>query len=87
MQAFTGNRLCAVAQPEVGLTPANLLERLLDPAVRVGSSTPKADPSGDYTWMMFERADKLHPGAFNTLSAKAMQLVRWPQLERRRREA
>ena len=78
MQVFAGNKLCALAQPGLGLTQANLLERLLDPAVRVGSSTPKADPSGDYTWMMFERAGKVKPGAFETLSSKAMQLVGGP---------
>jgi hypothetical protein len=27
---------------------ANLLERMLDPNVKLGTSTPKADPSGDY---------------------------------------
>ncbi|HEY4375174.1 MAG TPA: molybdate ABC transporter substrate-binding protein [Burkholderiales bacterium] len=78
MQVFTGNQLCALAQPEVGLTTANLLDKLLDPKVRMGSSTPKADPSGDYTWVMFERAGKLKPGAFETLSQKAMQLVGGP---------
>lgn len=44
----------------------------------VESSTPKADPSGDYTWAMFERADKLRPGAFQTLSGKALQRVGGP---------
>jgi molybdenum ABC transporter molybdate-binding protein len=78
MRVFTGNRLCAIAQPELGLTSANLLDKLLDPAVRIASSTPKADPSGDYTWAMFERAGKLKRGAFETLSAKAMQLVGGP---------
>jgi molybdenum ABC transporter molybdate-binding protein len=78
MRAFTGNRLCAIAQPELGLTSANMLDKLLDPAVRVASSTPKADPSGDYTWEMFERAEKIKPGAFKTLSTKAMQLVGGP---------
>ena len=78
MRAFAGNRLCALAQPQVGLTQANLLERLLDPSVRMGTSTPQADPSGDYTWMMFGRAEKLRPGAFATLSGKALQLVGGP---------
>jgi len=50
---FTRNTLCAVALPRVGLTTANLLDRLLDPGVKLGTSTPKADPAGDYTWAMF----------------------------------
>jgi molybdenum ABC transporter molybdate-binding protein len=78
MRAFTGNSLCAIAQPELNLTTVNLLDKLLDPAVKMASSTPKADPSGDYTWAMFERADKLKPGAFKALSGKAMQLVGGP---------
>src|SRR3984893_11666141 len=50
---FTRNTLCGVAVPKVGLTAENFLDRLLDPAVRIGTSTPKADPAGDYTWLMF----------------------------------
>jgi molybdenum ABC transporter molybdate-binding protein len=72
---FTRNRLCGLAAPGIDVTTGNLLDVLLDPKVRVGSSTPKNDPSGDYAWEMFEKADKLHSGAFKTLSAKALQLV------------
>jgi hypothetical protein len=43
---FTRNTLCGVAVPKVGLTTANFLERLLDPSVKLGTSTPKADPAG-----------------------------------------
>src|SRR5215470_947241 len=72
---FTRNRLCALGSPEVNVATANLLDVLLDPKVRVGSSTPKNDPSGDYTWAMFEKAEKLRSGAFATLSGKALKLV------------
>lgn len=72
---FTRNALCAMALPEVGLTTANLVDKLLDPAVKIATSTPKADPGGDYTWMMFERVERVRPGAFKTLDAKAQQLV------------
>src|SRR5215468_8986840 len=44
---FTRNRVCAVARSAVGLTATNMLDRLLDPAVRLATSTPGADPSGD----------------------------------------
>lgn len=69
------NRLCAKALPAFGLTTDNLLEKLLDPATGLGTSTPKADPGGDYTWLMFARAEKIHPGAQAMLQAKAQQLV------------
>ncbi len=73
--AFTRNRLCALAAPAVEVTTANLLDVLLDPKVRVGSSTPKNDPSGDYTWEMFEKAEKIRPGAYAVLDRKALKLV------------
>jgi molybdate transport system substrate-binding protein len=75
---FTRNTLCGIAVPRVGLTPANFLDRLLDPAVTLGTSTPKADPSGDYTWTMFRRADGKRPGSFQILSSKAQQIVGGP---------
>jgi hypothetical protein len=71
---FTRNRLCAIARTAVGLTAANMLDRLLDPAVRLATSTPGADPSGDYAWAVFARAEALHPGARGALEAKALVL-------------
>jgi len=79
---FTGNRLCAMAKPELGLTTGNVLDKALDPAVRLGTSTPKADPSGDYTWQAFAKAESLRPGAEATLQAKARQLVGGPNSEK-----
>ncbi len=72
---FTRNQLCALARPAIGLTPANMLDRLLDPAVRIATSTPGADPGGDYAWAVFARAEALHPGARAALEAKAQPLV------------
>jgi ABC-type molybdate transport system substrate-binding protein len=72
---FTRNRLCALARDAVGLTPDNMLDRLLDPKVRLATSTPGADPGGDYAWASFSRADEVHPGARAILEAKAMKLV------------
>jgi ABC-type molybdate transport system substrate-binding protein len=75
---FARNQLCALAQPDVEASPANLLDVLLDPAVRLGTSTPKADPSGDYAWQVFEKAEAPRPGSFATLDAKALQLTGGP---------
>jgi len=72
---FARNRLCVSALHEVGLTRANMLSRLLDPKVRIGTSTPKADPGGDYARLLFERADGVKPGATAILLAKAEQIV------------
>jgi molybdate transport system substrate-binding protein len=75
---FTRNTLCGISVPQVGLTTANFLDRLLDPAVKLGTSTPKADPAGDYTWAMFRRADAIRPGSYAILSGKAQQIVGGP---------
>lgn len=64
---FAYNDLCIVSRPELGLTDANLLDVLKKPTVRLGTSTPVSDPMGDYTWQFFRNADKVVPGAFNTL--------------------
>lgn len=72
---FTRNALCALAAPQVEATPRTLLATLLRPDVRVGTSTPGADPSGDYAWALFRKADALQAGAFATLSGKALQLT------------
>jgi ABC-type molybdate transport system substrate-binding protein len=72
---FARNRLCALAAPGVDVTSENLLDRMLDPKVKLGTSTPKADPSGDYAWQLFEKAEKLRPGAFVALDAKALKLT------------
>jgi len=76
---FARNALCALAAPGIAVTSDTLVERMLDPGVKVGTSTPKADPSGDYAWMMFERIEEAgRPGAFKTLSEKARQLTGGP---------
>src|SRR5262245_23853879 len=46
---FAYNRLCALASSKVSVSEATLLDRILDPAVKLGMSTPLSDPSGDYT--------------------------------------
>ena len=68
---FARNRLCGYARPSVVLTTENFLAKALDPGVKLGTSTPKADPGGDYTWEMFHKADSQSPGAFAALDAKA----------------
>jgi len=72
---FARNRLCALIARHVDVTTDSLLDRMLDPAIKLGTSTPKADPSGDYAWQLFEKAEALRPGAYATLSAKALQLT------------
>ena len=69
------NTLCVLARKDVGLTADNMLNRLLDPAVSIGTSTPGNDPGGDYARAVFAKADSIQPGARSILVGKARQLV------------
>ena len=68
---FARNRLCALARPGVAVDTATLLDRMLDPTVKLGTSTPRA-------WEVFRKADKLRPGAFAALERKVLKLVGGP---------
>jgi ABC-type molybdate transport system substrate-binding protein len=75
---FARNRLCALVRPDLAVTQASILDRMLDPQIRVGTSTPTADPSGDYAWQLFGKADKIRPGAYAILDKKTLQLTGGP---------
>ncbi|MBI1676519.1 molybdate ABC transporter substrate-binding protein [Shewanella oncorhynchi] len=79
VQMFARNQLCAVAQDTVQVTSATLLDTLLDPKVKVGTSTPKADPAGDYAWAVFAKAEVVKPNAKAALETKALQLTGGPE--------
>lgn len=72
---FVRNALCLLTQPEVAIEPSGMLDTLLKPQIRLGTSTPVADPSGDYTWALFRKAETVKPGAFALLDAKALKLT------------
>jgi molybdate transport system substrate-binding protein len=72
---FARNRLCGLVRSGLTVDPATLLDRMLDPAIRLATSTPRNDPAGDYAWGVFREAEHLRPGAFATLERKALQLV------------
>ncbi len=74
-QVFTRNSLCALTAANIEATPSRLLATMLRADVRVGTSTPKADPSGDYAWALFRKADAVQPGAYAALDAKALKLT------------
>lgn len=79
VRAFARNTLCGLAAPGFSLHGRSLAQRLLDADVRVGTSTPKADPSGDYAFQLFERIEATGAaGASAALKAKALQLTGGP---------
>lgn len=72
---FARNQLCAIAHDSVGVTPETLLDRMPAPGVRVGTSTPKADPSGEYAFALFGKAEAIRAGVKAALEAKALKLT------------
>src|SRR5262249_51145332 len=46
---FARNKLCALVKPGLAVDNVTLLDRMLDPGVKLGTSTPKADPSSAQT--------------------------------------
>src|SRR5262245_4624642 len=72
---FARNKLCALVKPGLAVDSASLLKHMLDPGVKLGTSTPKADPSGDYAFEVFRKAEAITPGAQAVLEKKALQLT------------
>jgi ABC-type molybdate transport system substrate-binding protein len=75
---FAHNHLCAILRPGLKATPASLLTTLLNPSIKVGTSTPVGDPAGDYAWVLFKKADAVRPGSRATLEAKAVKIGNQP---------
>ncbi len=75
---FARNHLCAILRPGLTATAATLLATLLDPSVKLATSTPKSDPGGDYAWAMFQKADAERPGSRATLEGKALKIGNVP---------
>ncbi len=75
---FARNRLCAIARPGLSVTPGTVLRTMLAPGTKLGTSTPRNDPAGDYAWQVFAKADLVQPGAGAALDAKALKLTGAP---------
>ena len=80
---FARNKLCALVKPGLAVNSASLLDRMLDPGIKLGTSTPKADPSGDYAFEVFRKAEAIKPGAQAALENKALQLTGAPAARHR----
>jgi ABC-type molybdate transport system substrate-binding protein len=78
VRVFARNRLCALVRADLGVTTETLLARMLDPAFKLGTSTPGADPSGDYAHELFAKAEGVRAGARTALAAKALALTGSP---------
>ncbi|OIQ49560.1 molybdate ABC transporter periplasmic molybdate-binding protein [Pseudodesulfovibrio hydrargyri] len=68
------NRLCLFGREEI-LAEGDALRAMLDPDSRLGTSTPGADPGGDYALAVFDRAETIRPGSRDMLRDRARALV------------
>jgi len=69
---FARNHLCAILRPGLHATSNTLLATLLNPAIKVGTSSPSNDPGGAYAWAIFKKAEAVRIGSRATLEAKAL---------------
>nr|MDZ8016449.1 substrate-binding domain-containing protein [Nostoc sp. ZfuVER08] len=74
VKTFARNPIYAIATPGVSLTTENLLDKFLDPNIKLGISKPVSDPLGDYGIEVFRKADQIRPGSFAELNGKAVIL-------------
>lgn len=90
VHCFARNSLCVLTRMDVDVTAANVLDRLLDPTLRVAISTPTSDPSGDYALQLFGKVGA-QGGRFRDaevrLQAKALRLTGGGRIRRGRRRA
>lgn len=73
--SFARNEICAVVRRDLGIDTAGLIDAMLDPALMLATSTPVADPSGDYAQEVFARVDRMRPGMGKALAVKAHPLL------------
>jgi len=70
---FAFNRLNLTARKTALTENADWLSLLANPSLRLGTSTPGCDPSGDYTFELLARIEADYPDV--TLTARAHRLV------------
>jgi len=75
---FARNQMCVAADKSRQLTQANLLDEMLSDTIKLATSTPGADPGGDYALLVFKKAEAIHPGAGKVLTDKALHLLGGP---------
>ena len=75
MQPFIANQLCLTVRNTPETQGADWLSLLSNPHLIIGMSTPGCDPSGDYTWQLFDNIAPLLPSSAVTLKQRARQLV------------
>ena len=74
-RTFAFNRLNLTARSTLQTRRAGWLDLLCDPTLRIATSTPGCDPSGDYAQELFTRIEQRYPGVGRTIAGRALALV------------
>lgn len=72
---FACNQLNLTARRAAQTDGDDWLTLLANPALKLGTSTPGCDPSGDYTWQLFDAIERERPGLGQALKQRACKLV------------
>lgn len=72
---FARNTLLLTTKNSPANADADWLTLLRDRTLRLATSTPGCDPSGDYTWQLFDHVNTLDAGLGDALKQRAMQVV------------
>lgn len=72
---FAGNRLCLIVRNQPQLTMLDSLSLLFNSNLKIGMSTPLKDPSGDYTFSLFDNIELRYHGKGEELKKRAKHLV------------
>lgn len=72
---FAFNRLNLTLRRAAGADGADWLALLTDASLRIGTSTPGCDPSGDYALQLFGTIERYYPGVGRGIAARAQPLV------------
>lgn len=75
LRRFARNGFVAFVRAALIADTGTIVDVLLDPAVRLATSTPGDDPSGDYAERFFDAVDAARPGKGSMLRAKAARPV------------
>lgn len=72
---FASNRLCLSVARRVTTASDDWLSLLSNPKLRLATSTPGSDPSGDYAWQLFDNLEHYQSGLGESLKNRALCLV------------
>lgn len=72
---FIANQLCITTRRNDINELDTWLTVLSNTALKLAISTPKSDPSGDYSWQLFDNIAQIDPDLSQTLKIRALSLV------------